>query len=219
MWHPSGARSQKSGMSLLRSPPYSDSTTELPECTGINNHPINLVDAKQPSYALPSHPLPLRTLFICKIDGSLWLCVWGLNILTIKNWYPLLLIKTLPSWSKCQFRQKEVYFLGHVMFSHVTLTFRFLSNLYRRFIQGFKWIAAPLTSMLKTTGSSDLAPKELETDEVIGGGSRADKIVVDLSKLSKVRKLSKIWKTSKAWKVAKIIGSEEHLPKHRPFVN
>ena len=43
MWHPPGARSQRSRMSSLRSPPYSDSTTELPEYTGINNDPIDLV--------------------------------------------------------------------------------------------------------------------------------------------------------------------------------
>ena len=176
-----------------RSPPYSEhtdvsspnSTAELPERTGINNHPINLVDDKQPSYALPSHPLPLRTLFICKIDGSLRLCLSGLNYLTIKNRYPLPWIEALPSWSKCQFRLEEVCFLGYVMFSHVALTFRCSSDFYRRFIQGFRWIAAPLTSMLKTTGSSDLAPRELGTDEVVGGGGRADETVVDSSKLSK----------------------------------
>ena len=39
--------------------------------------------------------------------------------------------------------------------------------------------------MLKTTGSSDLAPRELETDEVVGGGGRADETVVDSSKSSK----------------------------------
>ena len=77
------------------------------------------------------------------------------------------------------------------MFSHVTLTFRCSSNFYRHFIQGFRWIVAPLASMLKTTGSLDLAPRELGTDEVVGDGGRADETVVDLSKLSKVRKTSK----------------------------
>ena len=38
----------------------SDSATALPKYTGINNHPINLVDNKQPSYALPNHPPPLQ---------------------------------------------------------------------------------------------------------------------------------------------------------------
>ena len=70
-------------MFLLRSPPYSDhtdvfaadSTAKLSEHTGINDHPINLVDDKRPSYALPSHPLPLRTLFIRKMDDGLRLYV------------------------------------------------------------------------------------------------------------------------------------------------
>ena len=39
--------------------------------------------------------------------------------------------------------------------------------------------------MLKTTGSSDLALRELETDKVVGGGGKVDEMVVDLSKLSK----------------------------------
>ena len=70
-------------------------------------------------------------------------------------------------------------------------TFRFSSNFYRRFIQGFRWIAAPLTSMLKTTGSSDLALRELGTNEVVGGDARADETVVDLSK-------------SKSWRIVKM---------------
>ena len=64
--------------------------------------------------------------------------------------------------------------------------------------RGFRWIAAPLTSMLKTTGSSDLAPRELGTDEVVGGGGRADETVVDSSKLSKSRRIVESRKTSKA---------------------
>ena len=84
------------------------------------------------------------------------------------------------------------------MFSHVALTFRRSSDFYQRFIQGFRWIATPLTSMLKTTGSSDLAPRELETDEVVGGGGRADETVVDSSKSSKSRRIVKSRKTSKA---------------------
>ena len=71
------------------------------------------------------------------------------------------------------------------MFSHVALTFRYSSDFYRRFIQGFRWITVPPTSMLKMTGSSDLAPKELEIDEIVRDDDRADETVVDLSKLSK----------------------------------
>ena len=64
----------------------------------------------------------------------------------------------------------------------------------------FRWIAAPLTSMLKTTGSSNLASRELEIDEVIGGGSRADETVVDLSKSSKSRRIVKKSKNLKGLK-------------------
>ena len=113
---------------------FPNSTKELPKRTGINDHLINLVDTKQPSYALSSHLLLLRTSFICKTDGSLWLCVRGLNYLTMKNRYPLLLIKALSFWSKCQFRLEEGYFLGYLMSSHVALTFRCSSNFYRHFI-------------------------------------------------------------------------------------
>ena len=42
------------------------------------------------------------------------------------------------------------------------------ANFYRRFIQSFNKIAAPLTSMLKTTGSSDSSQKN-DDNEVVGG--------------------------------------------------
>ncbi len=94
---------------------------ELPEHTGINNHAIKLVNDWQPLYG-PIYslgPVELKTLkayiennlangfirpskslarapilFNKKPDGSLRLCVnyRGLNNLTIKNQYPLLLV-------------------------------------------------------------------------------------------------------------------------------
>ncbi len=94
---------------------------ELPEHTGINDHAIELVDDWQPPYG-PIYSLEsveLETLkayieknlassfirpskspagasifFDKKPDGSLRLCVdyRDLNNLTIKNWYPLLLV-------------------------------------------------------------------------------------------------------------------------------
>ena len=73
---------------------------------------------------------------------------------------------------KCQFHQKEVWFLGYVVSSKgirmedkrikvvkqwpepqsvrdIQVFFGF-ANFYQRFIQRFSWIAAPLTLMLKT---------------------------------------------------------------------
>ena len=62
------------------------------------------------------------------------------------------------------------------------------ANFYRRFIQGFNRIAAPLTSMLKTTESSEeSAPKTFRADDdefVGGGGSRANEIVRNSSRKS-----------------------------------
>ena len=91
------------------------------ERTRANEHAIELEEGKQipygPIYSLV--PVELKTfktyiktnlangfiqasksptnaliLFVCKLDGSFCLCVdyWGLNNLTIKNWYPLPLI-------------------------------------------------------------------------------------------------------------------------------
>ena len=52
--------------------------------------------------------------------------------------------------------------------------------------------------MLKIIESSELALRELGTNEVVGGGSRADETVVDSSKLSKSQRIVKSQKTSKA---------------------
>ena len=72
------------------------------------------------------------------------------------------------------------------------------ANFYRRFIRGFSRIAASLTSMLKTTGSSEeSAPRAFKAgnDEVVGGGSgRADETVVNssTSKNEKSRKSTRM---------------------------
>ena len=66
------------------------------------------------------------------------------------------------------------------------------ANFYQCFIQGFSKIAVSLTSLFKTTESSEkLAPKAFKADnnEIIGVASRANKTVVNLSKNEK----SKNW--------------------------
>ena len=82
----------------------------------------------------PSKSLADTPKLFIRNDNSLQLCVWDLNNLIMKNGYPLPLIKALPSWSKCQFRQERIRFLGYVRSSHVALTFRYSSNFYQRFI-------------------------------------------------------------------------------------
>ncbi len=94
---------------------------EVPEHTRINDHAIKLVDNQKPPYRPiyslgPIEPETLKAyiennpangfikpskslagvpiFFDKRLDGSLRLCVdyWGLNNLTIKNWYLLLLV-------------------------------------------------------------------------------------------------------------------------------
>ncbi len=100
----------------------SDLVMELLENTGMNEHAIELIEGKQPPYRpiYAFSPVELETpkayiethlktgiirpfkspagtpiLFDKKPDSSLCLCVnyWGLNNLTIKNQYPLPLIR------------------------------------------------------------------------------------------------------------------------------
>ena len=57
------------------------------------------------------------------------------------------------------------------------------------------------------TGLSGSAPKELGTDEIVGGGGRANETVVDSSKWSKscqkVKELSKVKKPQRPKKLQK----------------
>ena len=127
---------------------------------------------------------------------------------------------------KCRFHQEEVRFLGYVVSSkgirmenkrieaikqwpelqsvRDIQVFLGFANFYRRFIQGFSRIAAPLTSMLKTSGCIESKTRPNE-DGVGVGGSRAgrsgskldDKKRVDGNEIgdneigTKVQKLSK----------------------------
>ena len=104
-----------------------ESAEMLPKNTGINKHAIELERGKQPIYE-PIYslgPVELKTFktyiktnlandfirffksptvalifFICKTDGSFYMCInyYGLNNLTIKNQYQLLLIEESLDW-------------------------------------------------------------------------------------------------------------------------
>ena len=123
----------------------SDSTAELPEHTRINNHPINLLNDKQPPYCPIYSPGPVEVemlktyieanlasgfirpskflagtiiLFVRKIHGSFYFCIdyRGIKNLTIKDRYLLPLTgKSL----NCRRRAKR--------FTHLDLT-----NAYHR---------------------------------------------------------------------------------------
>ena len=76
--------------------------------------------------------------------------------------------------------------------------------------------AQPLTSMLRTSSSTDSSTSATQSmvkyDEVDGGG----KLIEKLSKNQKIVK--KLKKPQRSEKFAKVIGSEERLPKHRSSV-
>ena len=69
-----------------------------------------------------------------------------------------------------------VGFPGYIMFSHIVLTFRCLSDFYQGFIQGFSKITMLPTSILRTSLSIDLSTSAtqiaLKYDEVDGGGGK-----------------------------------------------
>ena len=94
---------------------------------------------------------------------------------------------------KCWFHQEEVWFLGYIVsLRGIRMederiraveqwpepksvrdiqVFLGFANFYRRFIQGFSCIAAPLTFMLKTTGSTRSVASPKETEGGVGGNS------------------------------------------------
>ena len=98
---------------------------------------------------------------------------------------------------KCQFHQKEVQFLGYIVsLQGIRMederiravkqwpelksvrdiqVFLAFANFYRRFIQGFSRIAAPLTSILKTTKNTGSAASPKETE----GGLDDNSVVGD----------------------------------------
>ena len=136
---------------------FLDLATEHPEYTEINTHVIDLEKSKQPSYG-PIYslgPVKLETLktyieinmansfirpskssasapilFDKKPDGNFYLCIdyWGLNNITIKNRYWLLLV------------DKSLDRLGHVkQFIQLDMT---ISYHQMRIKEGDKWKTA-----------------------------------------------------------------------------
>ena len=93
---------------------------------------------------------------------------------------------------KCRFHKDEVRFLGFVVSRdgirmeeeridavkkwpepqsvRDIQVFIGFANFYRRFIKGFSRIAAPLTAILETTGSSVVSASRVDDGEVVGGG-------------------------------------------------
>ena len=81
-------------------------------------------------------------------------------------------IKALRSWPESKSVQDIQVFIS-------------FANFYRWFIQGFSRITATLISLLKTTRSSNLAPRELGANGVVGGDGKADDRNISKSKKSK----------------------------------
>ena len=68
---------------------FLDLGSKLPKHTEINDYAIKLVDAN--GFIRPSKsPTGAPILFDWTSDGCLWLCAWGFNNLTMKNWFPKL---------------------------------------------------------------------------------------------------------------------------------
>ena len=110
MWHLSGTWFLRPKMSPSRTPSSTRITPMSFFQTPQRSYPSALVSTIILSRWPSKLPVGTSISFICKKDGSLWLDIWDLSDLTIKNRYLLPLIKALPSWSKCQFGQKNIGF-------------------------------------------------------------------------------------------------------------
>ena len=117
-------------------------------------------------------------------------------------------IEAVKQWLEPQLIRDIQVFLG-------------FANFYRRFIQGFNWIAAPLTSMLKTLSTELAKPKKSGVG--VGGNSKAGRgqskidgsemnnVEVDGSEVEvdevgkKIQKLSKSKNSSKSKKTVKFL--------------
>ena len=94
-------------------------------------------------------------------------------------------IKVVKNWPEAKSVQDIQVFIG-------------FTNFYWPFIRGFSKIAALLTSIFKTIGSSDLALRELGTDEIVRSGGKAND-----------RNLSKKFKNAKSEIQMRVRTTEE----------
>ena len=136
---------------------------------------------------------------------------------------------------KCRFHQEEIRFLGYIVSSRDICmederiraveqwpepklvrdiqVFLGFANFYWRFIQGFSCIVIPLTSMLKTTGSTGSAANPKETESEIGGDSVVGDSMVGGDEATNPTKRKNQAKTTKS-KI--LVKSKNHdFPKSR----
>ena len=112
---------------------------------------------------LSKSPAGTPIFFDRKSDGCLWLCAWGFNKLTIKNRFASRVgrVHQGRSWPEPKSVQDIQVFLG-------------FANFYRQFIQKFRRIAVPLTSMLKTSRSTKSTTRLGKGGVGVGGDSSGD---------------------------------------------
>ena len=131
----------------------------------------------------------------------------------MKNQYLLPWRAALPSWLKCQFRQKEVRFLEYVVSSYVVLIFRCSSGSH---FTSMRRTSVSTTHQLVWPGLWSNMKRLMEVGVVLLTSwlKSRQKVVKKSQRIVKKPK-----KLQKSEKFAKAIGSEERLPKHRSSVN
>ena len=93
----------------------------------------------------------------------------------------------MVSWKSIRIEDKKIEIVKQWPVSHFVRdiqAFSGFANFYQRFIQGFNWIAVPLTSLLKTSGSIESKTRPGEGRVGVGGSrARREGNKLDKSKL------------------------------------